>query len=165
MGHVGDLEHLLPQAPLDRLKLRLSFGDHLLYPPRLGYEVLTPLKVALPSDALGQLILLLLQLVQLLYKLRTPVGEPNDQVHVGLDTPVAAVLGDGLGVLTDVSQVEHGSLPMLAISRQLSANTNLSNADPSNVAARPDVIQCASTLPAPGPLRGSSQRVPPRSRP
>jgi hypothetical protein len=74
VGHVGDLEHLLAQAPLDLRKLPLLQGDALLHGARLGDEPLPALRVALLADAPGKPVLLLLELVQLLYEQRAPVG-------------------------------------------------------------------------------------------
>jgi len=105
MGRVRYLQHLLPEPLLDRRELRLFLRDELLGPPRLGYEALSRLGVSLPTDALRQLVLLLPELVQLLHKLRTPVGEADDQVHVGDDAPVPAILGDSPGVLADVFEI------------------------------------------------------------
>src|SRR4028119_1862517 len=60
----------------------------LLYPPRLGYESLTLVGVALLADALRHLVLTLPEIVHLLHQLRTLLGEPHDQVHVCVDPTI-----------------------------------------------------------------------------
>ena len=67
VGHVGDLQELLAQPPLDLARSASLLGDAVLHRARLGsMSLFRASRGPAPSDALGHLVLALSELVQLL---------------------------------------------------------------------------------------------------